>query len=135
MNHTKGPLKLEYSDNGSYHSGEVFDSEGNVLAIITGHNFGQTFGGKDRHWSEGWEEEDYEEHKANGALFASAPELLDCLTMGQSLNTPDFLMWLADRLVNVYGENPNMDFVLSIRERANAMQAVLKKLEDKSYEE
>jgi hypothetical protein len=27
-----------------------------------------------------------------------------------------FLSWLADRLVYVYGESPNVDFVLKLRE-------------------
>ena len=29
-----------------------------------------------------------------------------------------FLFWLADRLVCVYGESPNTDFVLKLREIA-----------------
>lgn len=32
--------------------------------------------------------------------------------------TSDFLRWLADRLVNVYGESENVDFVLRLREVA-----------------
>ncbi len=34
--------------------------------------------------------------------------------------TPDstFFHWLAERLVHVYGESPNVDFVLSLRERS-----------------
>jgi hypothetical protein len=27
----------------------------------------------------------------------------------------EFLQWLYDRLVNVYGENPNVDFVIKLR--------------------
>ena len=46
-------------------------------------------------------------------------DLLYAQTMGQSLNTPDFLDWIADRMVNVYGENPNIDFIHSLRERAS----------------
>lgn len=30
-----------------------------------------------------------------------------------------FLNWIADRLVNVYGESSNVDFVLKFREIAN----------------
>ena len=30
----------------------------------------------------------------------------------------EFLNWLADRLVHVYGESPNVDFVLKLREIA-----------------
>lgn len=39
---------------------------------------------------------------------------------GRHHSTPntDFFDWLADRLVEVYGESPNVDFVLSLRKRA-----------------
>jgi hypothetical protein len=45
-------------------------------------------------------------------------ELLKAQTMGASKNTPDFLDWVADRLVTVYKDDSNVDFVLSLRERA-----------------
>lgn len=38
---------------------------------------------------------------------------------------PEFLDWIADRLVHVYGESPNVDFVLSLRERSAAARAAL----------
>jgi hypothetical protein len=38
---------------------------------------------------------------------------------------PRFLAWIADRLVNVYGESPNVDFVLSLRARASALRSAL----------
>lgn len=60
------------------------------------------------------------EARQHANLAAAAPELLEALTMGAQLNTPEFLDWLADRLVNVYSENPNIDFVLSLRARAEA---------------
>jgi len=31
---------------------------------------------------------------------------------------PEFLNWIADRLVHVHGESPNVDYVLSLRQRA-----------------
>ena len=31
----------------------------------------------------------------------------------------EFLNWIADRLVNVHGEHPDTDFILSLRERAD----------------
>jgi hypothetical protein len=44
--------------------------------------------------------------------------LLKAQTMG-SHDTPTFLDWLADRLVDIYDESPQLDYVLSLRERAN----------------
>ena len=68
-----------------------------------------------------------EESEANANLIAAAPDLLNCQTMGAELNTPDFLDWIADRLVKVHGENPNVDYVLSLRERAKAGRAAISK--------
>lgn len=52
-------------------------------------------------------------------------ELVGCLTMGAQINTPDFLDWIAARLVNVHGEREEVDYVLSLKERAKAMRAAL----------
>lgn len=38
---------------------------------------------------------------------------------------PEFLEWIANRIVNVYRENPNVDFVLSLRARAEKFRAIL----------
>lgn len=35
---------------------------------------------------------------------------------------PDFLAWLGDRLVHVYGESPNIDFVQACHRRAKALR-------------
>ena len=35
------------------------------------------------------------------------------------MNDSQFLLWISDRLVNVYGENENTDFVLKLRELAD----------------
>lgn len=42
---------------------------------------------------------------------------------------PAFLRWIADRLVNVYGESANVDFVLSLRDRADAFDDALRALD------
>lgn len=68
--------------------------------------------------------------RANVRLIAAAPDLLHAQTMGSSLNTPDFLDFVADRLVNVYGESPNVDFVLSLRSRAQAGRNAIAKAEN-----
>jgi hypothetical protein len=38
--------------------------------------------------------------------------------MLRSPPTPHFLTWLADRLVNIYGESENVDFVRRVRHEA-----------------
>lgn len=68
--------------------------------------------------------------EANARLIAAAPDLLHAQTMGSSINTPDFLDFVADRLVNVYGESPNVDFVLSLRSRAQAGRNAIAKAEN-----
>lgn len=70
----------------------------------------------------GWSKRD-----ANTRLIAAAPELLEAFTHGQTLNLPDMLDWVADRLVNVHGENGNLDFILSLRERARMSRAAIAK--------
>lgn len=65
--------------------------------------------------------------ESDAYLYAAAPDLLMCQTMGSDLNTPNFLDWIADRLINVYGENPNVDFVLSLRSRAKAARLAIEK--------
>lgn len=51
--------------------------------------------------------------------------LMEAQTMGAELNTPDFLRWIAARLVDVHGENPNTDYVLSLHARADAGEAAI----------
>lgn len=46
----------------------------------------------------------------------------DAMDMGQTKDTVEFLDWIADRLVHVYGESENVDFVLSLRERTEALK-------------
>jgi hypothetical protein len=64
----------------------------------------------------------------NACLIAAAPDLLACQIMGmEKLTTPDFLDWIADRMVGIYGESPNADYVHSLRERAKAGRAAIAK--------
>lgn len=44
------------------------------------------------------------------------------IDMGQSKDTIEFLDWIGDRLVHVHGESENVDFVLSLRERTEALK-------------
>ncbi|MDX4957896.1 hypothetical protein [Delftia acidovorans] len=53
---------------------------------------------------------------------------LRTLSNGASLDAPSFLEWIADRLVNVHGANPGVDYILSLRERAVAMRSVMKEI-------
>lgn len=111
--HTPGPWEAAV---------EIFDNEGYPETAIQALNGSATvavaleFGQNNPHMRE-----------ANARLIAAAPELLAAQTMGASANTPDFLEWIADRLVHQHGENPQVDFVLSLRKRAAAGRAAIAK--------
>lgn len=53
------------------------------------------------------------------------------------MESKEFLNWLADRLVNVYGESPNVDFVIKTRDIPNKYDSRIKYLEtiNKNQEE
>lgn len=109
--HTPGPWKFDPEDDSIVGSNEE-------LSIATIDNFDA--GGKNGfHFGP--------ISSANARLIAAAPELLEAQTMGASFNTPDFLDWIADRLVNVHGESPNVDYVLSLRDRAKLGRAAIAK--------
>lgn len=50
---------------------------------------------------------------------------VDAADRGAEVNTPDLMEWIADRLVHVHGENPHIDYVLSLRERAKKLRSAL----------
>lgn len=64
---------------------------------------------------------------ADRDLIAAAPDMLDALGGELHLSTARLLDWAADRMVNVYGESENVDFVQSIRKRAALCRAALQK--------
>lgn len=39
-----------------------------------------------------------------------------------TMNDSQFLYWLRDRLINVYGEDPHVDFVQKLNELARKMK-------------
>jgi len=45
--------------------------------------------------------------------------------------TPEFLRWIADRLVHVYGASPMVDYVHSLRDRADELDALLPRDEER----
>lgn len=61
----------------------------------------------------------------NARLIAAAPDLLD--SHEPEREGADFLDWIADRLVNVYGESENVDFVICLRRRAAKARAAIAK--------
>jgi hypothetical protein len=63
--------------------------------------------------------------EANNRLLNRARAAEATLTMGAQVNTPDFLDWMAARLVHVYGESPLIDFVQSLQLRAAVMRQAL----------
>lgn len=77
-----------------------------------------------------WFDDDYcfgEKTVANSNLIAAAPDFLQAALMGQTMQTKEFLHWIADRLVFVHGENENVDFIISLRERADAIGKAVEK--------
>lgn len=46
-------------------------------------------------------------------------------TASNFLDTPDLIDWLADRLVNFYNENPNLDYLHVCRQRAQKIREAL----------
>jgi hypothetical protein len=64
---------------------------------------------------------------ANAALIAAVPDMLAALEDESHVSTAWMLDWVADRMVKVYGESENVDFVQSIRKRAALCRAALQK--------
>ena len=52
-------------------------------------------------------------------------ELLAFLRSGPQNNLPDFLDLIAGRLVHVHGENASVDYVVSLRDRAEAARVLM----------
>ena len=63
--------------------------------------------------------------EANARLIGAAPDLLGAHEPERE--GPDFLDWVADRLVNVYGESENVDFVICLRRRAAKARTAIAK--------
>jgi plasmid stabilization system protein ParE len=59
-------------------------------------------------------------------LHALCEEMGEALKIGE-ITTPDFLDWVADRFIHVYGETPNMDFIHCLRSRSAAGRSALAK--------
>ncbi len=77
---TKGPWRATYSHDPKYGDGEVLDSSGRTVVIVTGTNYDVSFGGFSGDWlSPRAEEEDAIIHEANARLLGAAPELLESL--------------------------------------------------------
>lgn len=67
------------------------------------------------------------EREANAALIAAAPTMYEALEDESHVSTAWMLDWVADRMVNVYGESEGADFVQALRKRAELCRAALKK--------
>lgn len=52
-------------------------------------------------------------------------ELLKIVKSGAETDFPGFLDWIADRLVNCHGENPNVDYVQVLRLRASQLSTAI----------
>jgi hypothetical protein len=65
----------------------------------------------------------------SGSILSHLHEAARDLLMAHEpeLTGPYFLEWLANRLVDVYREDPNVDFVLCLRRRAKKARAAIEK--------
>lgn len=52
-------------------------------------------------------------------------KVIACIENPAGKDLPSFLEWIADRLELVYGDNPNVDYVISLRKRAEALEELL----------
>lgn len=76
--HTPGPYTWSYNKDDRYESGEIMNSDGDVLAIVSGSNYGLYLNSHTEEWDE---EGSTKEHIANARLFAKAPEMFEHLEM------------------------------------------------------
>ena len=63
---------------------------------------------------------------ANARLIAASPDLLEAHEPNAHPSGPDFLEFIADRLV-LHGDNENADFVLALRRKASKARAAIAK--------
>jgi hypothetical protein len=70
------------------------------------------------------------QNEANAHLIAASPDLLESHEPERA--GPDFLDWIANRLVEVHGESPNVDFVIALRRRAAKARAAIAKAEGRT---
>lgn len=106
MKHTAGPWMQDKYGNVQTPSGNTLVTEGVALGGCS-----------------------TEETRANARLIAAAPELLDAHEPDRT--GPDFLDWVADRLV-MRGDNPDADFVLCLRRRAEKARVAIAKANGQS---
>ena len=111
MNHTPGPWKVKVVEEGfgygKYETEAIFGPGGEHIASIA------DFSPPGR--------------EANARLIAAAPDYHAACTQGAELDLPGFLEWLADRMVNVYGESWNVDYVLTCRDKAEKIRSAISK--------
>jgi hypothetical protein len=109
--HTPGPWKINPRRNAAGNFG--ISTAGQPIACV--------YNGTD--W--GYDAPERLAAQANAHLIAAAPKLLEAHEPDASPSGPDFLDWIADRLIHVYGENPNVDFVLALRRKAHKARAAI----------
>lgn len=62
-------------------------------------------------------------------------ELVAAIDEGVQVSTPELMDWVADRLVLVYHESQNVDYVQSLRSRAKKLRLASSKAQSKDKAE
>ena len=80
----------------------------------------------------GWEIVDAKEQKTAWSEKQGEEKIADkaeSMEHGYITTNPEFFQWIYDRLKYVYNENPNVDYMLSLKERIEDMQKFADKIE------
>jgi beta-xylosidase len=62
-------------------------------------------------------------------------ELVAAIDGGVQVSTPELMEWIADRMVFVYNESPNVDYVQSLRSRAQKLRLASSQAQSKDKAE
>ena len=106
---TEGEWVARYDSAKNRYSEGAISADGHDIAIITGYNFDCVFGGRRRDFSDGYEEQDHQEHAANAHIIAAAPKTYYKLKeveqyLDAMIGEPSYSKTLHDEVINLLAE-------------------------------